>query len=117
MAARSPNRSQSGAKAEARRRVSERMADVEEVLGSYLAAGCDAVRLRAEADSAEERQADALVKLAGMLGRTMAAEMAGVEERQVRSVLARRPRAPRSEASGGEVERGGSDGDGLSPKR
>jgi topoisomerase IA-like protein len=91
MAARGPTRSQSGAKAEARRRVAEKMAAAEEVLGDYITAGEDAARLRAEVGQAEIRQADALARLAGLVGRAMAADMAGVDEAKVRSALARKP--------------------------
>ena len=91
MASRTPTRSQSGAKAEARRRVAEKMAAAEEVLGDYITAGQDAERLRAEVDQAESRQADALARLAGLVGRAMAADMAEVDEAKVRSALARKP--------------------------
>jgi hypothetical protein len=97
MAARAPTRSQSGAKAEARRRVAEKMAAAEEVLGDYITAGSDAERLRAEVARAEGRQADALGRLAGLVGRAMAADMAEVDEAKVRSALAKRP-ARRGEA-------------------
>lgn len=91
MAARAPTRSQSGAKAEARRRVAEKMAAAEEVLGDYITAGEDAERFRAEVARAEGRQADALGRLAGLVGRAMAADMAEVDEAKVRSALAKRP--------------------------
>jgi len=91
MASRAPTRSQSGAKAEARRRVAEKMAAAEEVLGDYITAGQDAERLRAEVGKAESRQADALARLAGLVGRAMAADMAEVDEAKVRSALARKP--------------------------
>lgn len=91
MAARAPTRSQSGAKAEARRRVAEKMAAAEEVLGDYITAGEDAERLRAEVARAEGRQAEALGRLAGLVGRAMAADMAEVDEAKVRSALAKRP--------------------------
>ena len=97
MAARAPTRSQSGAKAEARRRVAEKMAAAEEVLGDYITAGEDADRLRAEVARAEGRQADALGRLASLVGRAMAADMAEVDEAKVRSALAKRP-ARRGEA-------------------
>ncbi|MGH9120537.1 MAG: hypothetical protein ACRDYC_01100 [Acidimicrobiales bacterium] len=92
--------------------MSAQMAAVSDVLATYLAAGEDAVRLRGEADRAEERQGEALAKLAGMLGRTMAAQMAGVEESAVRSAIARR-----SAPDAGLDDLGGLDGDGLPPKR
>lgn len=97
MAARSPVRSQAGARAEARRRVAEKLALAESILGDYLAAGEEAERLRSEAAAADAAQADALARLARVVGRTMAAEMAGVEEAKVRSALARRS-APAGEA-------------------
>jgi len=40
---------------------------------------------------AESRQADALARLAGLVGRAMAADMAEVDEAKVRSALARKP--------------------------
>jgi hypothetical protein len=67
------------------------MAAAEEVLGDYITAGEDAERLRAEVGQAEIRQADALARLAGLVGRAMAADMAEVDEAKVRSALARKP--------------------------
>jgi len=67
------------------------MAAAEEVLGDYITAGQDAARLRAEVGQAESRQADALARLAGLVGRAMAADMAEVDEAKVRSALARKP--------------------------
>ena len=108
MAARAPTRSQSGAKAEARRRVAEKMAAAEEVLGDYITAGEDADRLRAEVARAEGRQADALGRLAGLVGRAMAADMAEVDEAKVRSALAKRPTrgGPGSAATDGATDAG-----------
>jgi hypothetical protein len=60
------------------------------VLGAYLAAGDDIGSLRAAITQAERRQADALATLAGLVGRSQAAGLAGVDEPQVRAALARR---------------------------
>ncbi len=67
------------------------MAAAEEVLGDYITAGEDAERLRLEVERAESRQADALARLAGLVGRAMAADMAEVDEAKVRSALAKKP--------------------------
>jgi hypothetical protein len=71
--------------------VAEKMAAAEEVLGDYITAGEDAERLRLEVERAESRQADALARLAGLVGRAMAADMAEVDEAKVRSALAKKP--------------------------
>lgn len=76
------------------------MAAAEEVLGDYITAGEDAERLRTEVERAESRQADALARLAGLVGRAMAADMAEVDEAKVRSALAKKPtRAPQPDAA------------------
>ncbi|MFC0080933.1 hypothetical protein ACFFRE_02015 [Aciditerrimonas ferrireducens] len=90
MAPRRPQRSQAGAQAEARRRLQEKLATAEEVLAEYLAAGEQAEQHRREAQRCEQAQEAALAKLAGIVGRAMAAEIAGVDESKVRAALARR---------------------------
>lgn len=101
MVARAPIRSQAGAKAvraraEARRRAADHQAAVEKALSTYLRCGGEAARLREDVEWAEAREADALAKLAHLVGRSMAAKMAEVDESKVRSALARRktPSAP-----------------------
>lgn len=93
-------RSQKAANVEARRRLAERMSRAEEVLGSYLAAGDEIEAFRASIRVAEDRQSESLAALAGLVGRSQAAELAGVDEARVRSALARpankaRPGTPR----------------------
>lgn len=82
-------RSQRAANVEARRRLAERMSRAEEILGSYLAAGDEIEGFQASILAAENRQSEALGALAGLLGRSQAAELAGVDLARVRSALAR----------------------------
>ncbi|MGH9068352.1 MAG: hypothetical protein ACRD0J_12835 [Acidimicrobiales bacterium] len=89
MAARKPNRSQRGAKAEASRRLAERMGPAREALGAYLAAVEEVDVHRASMTAAEGRAGVALALLAKAVGRVQAAALAGVEETKVRSALAK----------------------------
>jgi hypothetical protein len=97
-----PIRSQAGpkatARAQARRRVADQMAEAEAALGAYIAASEAAERMRAQAGLAEERKAEALVALASHVGVAMAADMAQVDERIVRAA-----QAPRRPSSAGRV--------------
>lgn len=72
MTARRAPRSQHGPKAEARRRVVERMGEAEGLLGAYIAAGEEIADLAAQVKAAEADQAQALAQLAALVGRPMA---------------------------------------------
>lgn len=103
MAPRRPRAPQSTAKAEARRRVSEKLGAIEALLSDYIAAGEDAERLHRELEALDERRGDLLVNLVGLVGRPMAAEMAGVDEATVRSAIARHSaRTPQGTTPPGE---------------
>ncbi len=81
------------------------MAEAEELLGVYIAAGDHADELSAQVRSIEADQADALARLARLVGRGMAADMAEVDGARVRSALARKS----SDGGGGAAGKDGSD--------
>ncbi len=85
--------------------MTDQLADAVAALEAYIAASRAVARLRTEAELAEEAKVDALVRLVGYVGRPMAADMAQVDEREVRSALA--TRRVKSSATG--------DGDAVAP--
>jgi hypothetical protein len=88
MGTRQSNRSQQGARAEARRRIAERARQAESALTIYLRLGEQIVAARALIESYEMQQCEALAALASVLGRDQAAAAAGVEVRDLKAALA-----------------------------
>lgn len=109
MTARRAPRSQHGPKAEARRRVVERMGEAEGLLGAYIAAGEEIADLAAQVKAAEADQAQALAQLAALVGRPMAAGMAQVDESRVRSALAKKPAGHRRNSASSDGPNGSGD--------
>lgn len=97
MGARQTNRSPRGVQAEAKRRLADRMAKAESALADYLEASEQIDYARQLIVSYEGHQQRALVSLIDAIGREQAADLAGVDERQIRAALSAQTRMPAGE--------------------
>lgn len=79
MGAKQVSRSQKGARAEARRRISERARKAEAALADYLRAGEQIEAARELISQHEATQRTALADLAAVIGREQAAAAAGID--------------------------------------
>ena len=98
MGARHTNRSPRGAQAEAKRRLAERIARAESALADFLEASEQIDYARQLIASYEGHQQRSLASLIDAVGREQAADLTGVDDRQIRAALAI-SRAPASDTA------------------